>query len=198
MNFSEALILENEHLRLEPLQMEHYPYLLPISEAYPDLLKYSPSPFGGADNLRAYIEIALAARAEENRYPFAIFDKGSKTYLGSSSLGNYSKKDARIEIGWTWINPNVQGSGLNRKAKELLLTYAFEQLALVRVEFKTDYRNQQSRRALEKIGASFEGTLRSNTLMQDGFYRDTCFYSILKTEWPEIKRTIFQNQEASD
>lgn len=197
MNFSETLILENEFLRLEPLQMEHYTHLLPISETYPDLLQYSPSPFGGADNLRAYLEIALEARAQGSRYPFAIFDKGSQTYIGSTSFGNYSKNDARIEIGWTWINRSLQGSGINRKAKELLLTYAFESLALMRVEFKTDFRNKQSRRALEKIGASFEGTLRSNTLMQDGHYRDTCFYSILKSEWPEIKRSIFQNQGPS-
>lgn len=197
MNFNETLILENEFLRLEPLQMEHYPHLLPISETYPDLLRYSPSPFGGADNLRTYLEIALEARAQGSRYPFAIFDKGSQTYIGSTSFGNYSKNDARIEIGWTWINRSLQGSGINRKAKELLLTYAFESLALMRVEFKTDFRNKQSRRALEKIGASFEGTLRSNTLMQDGHYRDTCFYSILKSEWPEIKRSIFLNQGPS-
>ena len=190
-DFKQELILENDRVRLEPLQESHFSALLPICEQAPKLLQYSPSAFGTAGHLQAYIEQALAARRNEQRYPFATYDKQLGQMVGSTSFGNVSNPHRRLEIGWTWITPQVQRSGLNRKAKLLQLSYAFETLGLARVEFKADARNEASRRAMEGIGATFEGCLRSHTLMQDGFRRDTVYYSILQEEWPMVKRERF-------
>lgn len=190
-DFKQELILENDRVRLEPLQESHFSALLLICEQAPDLLQYSPSAFGTAAHLQAYIEQALAARRNEQRYPFATYDKQLGQLVGSTSFGNVSNFHRRLEIGWTWITPQVQRSGLNRKAKLLQLSYAFETLGFARVEFKADARNEASRRAMEGIGATFEGCLRSHTLMQDGFRRDTVYYSILQEEWPVVKQERF-------
>lgn len=190
-NISDNLILENDRVRLEPLQELHYDALLPICLQTPDLLRFSPSAFGTADSLQHYIQGALQARSTGQRYPFATYDKQQSTYVGSTSFGNMSNAHRRLEIGWTWLSPIVQRTGLNRNAKFLQLSYAFEVLGFARVEFKADARNLPSRRAMEAIGASYEGTLRSHTLMQDGFRRSTVYYSILKDEWPTIKEDVF-------
>src|SRR5690606_4403529 len=105
--------------------------------------------------------------------------------------GSISLKDLRLEIGWTWIDRATQGSGLNKHCKYLLLSYAFENLGIQRIEFKTDSRNIQSRKAIEKIGGVYEGLLRNHTLLPDGYRRDTVYYSILKAEWEAVKRRHF-------
>lgn len=187
MIFDKNIVLENEAVRLEPLSMEHYDHLLPIALNHPDLLLYSPSPFGSAEKLKDNIRLALEARTREERYAFAIYGKSEKRFVGSSSYGNLSVKDARVEIGWTWLDKETQGSGLNRHCKYLLLNYAFTELGMLRVEFKTDSRNLQSRRAIEKIGGIYEGSLRSHTVLPDGYRRDTVYYSILKDEWLKMR-----------
>lgn len=191
-DFNERISLENERVRLDPLQMEHLEVLWPIAQKHPDLLTYSPSPFGTRDLYEDYFTFAFQAKADHFRYPFIIFDKEQKTYAGSTSYGNISNKDKRLEIGWTWLGKEFQGTGLNKYCKSLLLEYAFEKLFFSRVELKTDSRNSQSRRAMEKIGAVFEGELRSHTLMNDGFRRNTVYYSILDNEWPLLKTRIFK------
>lgn len=191
MNFTENIVLENSRIRLEALSEAHLDKLLPIAINHPNLLQYSPSPFGTTELLKENINIALKSRNEKQRYAFVIFDKQSNRYIGSTSYGNISIKDKRLEIGWTWLDKTAQGTGLNLYCKHLLLTYAFEKLDILRVEFKTDSRNKQSQKAIEKIGGKFEGTLRSHTLMLDGYRRDTSYYSILKQEWNTINETKF-------
>ena len=193
-DFEPDIVLENERVRLEPLTEDHLPHLLPIALSQPDLLQYSPSRFGDEESLKSYMGSALIGRALEERYPFVIYDKPTQRYVGSTSFGNVSNANLRLEIGWTWIDQELQRSGLNRANKFLMLRYAFETLAFERVEFKSDSRNEQSRRAMEAIGATYEGTLRSHTLMSDGFRRSTVYYSILKEEWPEINARVFSNQ----
>jgi RimJ/RimL family protein N-acetyltransferase len=192
-DFDADLILENERSRLEPLTEAHFDALLPIALAQPDLLRYSPSAFGTEESLKAYFGNALVARALEERYPFAIFDKQSGKYAGSTSFGNVADTHKRLEIGWTWIDADLQRSGLNRNNKFLMLRYGFETLGFERIEFRADSRNENSRRAMEALGASLEGELRSHTIMPDGFRRNTVFYSILKAEWAGIKQSIFAN-----
>ena len=192
MNFIENIVLENSRVRLEPLNEIHFEELLPIAISHPDLLQFSPSPFGTAELLKENINTAIKSRNNQQRYAFVIFDKQNKRYIGSTSFGNISIKDKRLEIGWTWIHKTAQGTGLNLYCKHLLLTYAFEELGILRVEFKTDSRNIQSQKAIEKIGGKFEGTLRSHTLMLDGYRRDTSYYSILKEEWNTINESVFK------
>lgn len=191
MNFPENLTLENDRVRLEPLSMDHLSELLSITLNYPDLLQFSPSPFGSEELLKRNIEEAITARGDKQRYPFAIFDKLTDKYVGSTSYGNISLKDQRLEIGWTWLDKASQGTGLNKQCKHLLLSHAFAKLEMQRVAFRTDVRNAQSRKAIEKIGGVYEGTLRSHTLMLDGHRRDTVCYSILREEWPTVEGRLF-------
>lgn len=191
-DFNKEITLENEFIKLAPLQEKHLQDLLPIALENPKLLQYSPSLFGTEIHLKNYIESALEPRSEKLRYPFIIFDKKAEKYVGSTSFGNISNKDLRLEIGWTWLDKKVQGTGLNKRCKFLLLSFVFEKLKFERLELKTDARNQQSRKAIEKIGGKLEGELRSHILMTDGHRRDTVYYSILKNEWENIKKTIFE------
>lgn len=190
MDLTQTIVLENRRTRLEPLGLSHLDFLLPIPLKYPNLLRYSPSAFGTREQLETYIQTALKDRAN-GRYAFAIFDKEEDRFVGSTSYGNISPANHRLEIGWTWLDKDVQGSGINKYCKHLLLEYAFEVLGWERVELKTDSRNLQSRRAMEKIGAKYEGELRNHVLMRDGYRRNTVYYSILREEWMVIRETIF-------
>lgn len=187
-----ALLLENTRVRLEALIEQHIELLLPIAMKHPTVLRYSPSPFGSAENLKAYFSVAFEAKKAGSRYPFAIFDKKENRYVGSSNFGTISNTHKHIEIGWTWIDKAVQRTGLNRNCKFLLLQHAFETLKFERVELKTDSQNVQSRTAILGIGATYEGTLRSHTLMLDGYRRNTVYFSILKAEWPSVKERVFK------
>ena len=108
--------------------------------------------------------------------------------IGSSSFGNISYYDKRIEIGWTWLARECQGKGFNQSAKYLMLKYGFETLHMERIEFKSDVLNIAARKGLSKIGCMEEGILRSHTLMTNRRRRDTMYYSILKDEWSGIKQ----------
>ena len=182
-DFEKDHLFENERANIRPLTPDDLELLGPIAYQNKDLLAYSPSQIHTKELLSNYIHAALQARANQQRYPFIIFDKAKNQCAGSTSFGNVSNKDRRLEIGWTWIGPEFQGTGLNKACKDLLMTYAFETLDFERVEFRIDSRNIKSRRAVEKLGAQFEGELRSHTLMSDGFRRNTVYDGILKSEW---------------
>ena len=177
--------------RLEPLELKHVEELFPIFVKYPDLHKYSPKMVKTRDNLVEYITIALEAREKGLVYAFAIYDKRKNAFAGSTRYANISEHDSRLEIGWTWLSEDFQGTGLNKNCKFLLLRNAFENLDLERVEFRADSRNKKSIRAMEKIGAVYEGKLRNHMKMSEGPRRDTVYLSILKSEWAEIRKTIF-------
>lgn len=189
-SFSEHIILENEFALLRPMEKTDFKELSKISYDY-DIWKFTVSRCMNDEELNNYINAAMKERAKKSRYSFVIIDKISNLVAGSSSFGNISNKDKRLEIGWSWLGKNFRGTGLNKSIKYLMLKYAFEHLGFERVEFKTDVLNERSRKALRKIGATEEGILRSHTLMQDGRRRDTIYYSILKMEWTGIKNSIF-------
>jgi len=184
------LSLEDERVALSPLKQVHISELAPIGKAHPELVRYSPYLIGTREDLDQFISKRLAEKTEETSHSFIIFDKQKQAYAGSTSYLNISYHNARLEIGATWIAPDFQGTGLNKHMKYLMLCYAFETLKMKRVELKTDVRNLQSQRAMEKIGAQYEGKLRSHTLMTDGHRRDTVYYSILAEEWPKIKTQL--------
>lgn len=189
-DYTADVILQNERTLLRPLTAAGYSDLLPIALSDDKLLQYSPMPVYAEELLQQYIETAIAERQKQQRYAFIIFDKKAAQYAGSTSFLNISNKDRRLEIGATWLGKPFQQTGLNRHNKWLMLQYVFEQLGFERVEFKTDERNTASRTAIEKIGGQYEGTLRSHTLMYDGYRRNTVYYSILRSEWPAIKQLL--------
>jgi RimJ/RimL family protein N-acetyltransferase len=189
-NHNEHIMLENDVVRLSPLHYDHLAELGKIAFTEKKLVQYSPTQIHNEELLKNYIKTALDDRLKGHRYSFAVYDKIKNRLAGSTSFGNIANKDLRIEIGWTWIGQEFQQTGLNRNMKFLMMQYVFETLQFERLELRTDERNEKSRKAIEKIGGKFEGVLRSHMLMPDGHRRNTYCYSILKSEWPEIRKNI--------
>jgi RimJ/RimL family protein N-acetyltransferase len=190
MNFLHQIVLENDHVLLRPFKPEDAAQLESIVYDE-DIWRYMISRISNRQELDTWMQAALTDRAAGQRYTFIIVDKASGSIAGSTAFGNVSDRDKRLEIGWTWLARGFRGNGLNRQCKFLLLSYAFEVLQYERVELKADALNMRSRKAMLKIGATEEGILRSHTLMHDGRRRDTIYYSMLRSEWENIRRTIF-------
>ena len=178
--------LENSRVKLTLLDLSNYEHLVNITKEK-DLIYYSPSDISTPEKLRDYVQVAVDGYYQKTTIPFIIYDKDKQEYAGSTRFGLVNWKNKVLHIGWTWIGHNFQGTGLNANMKFLMLRYAFETLEFEKVEFRIDERNNKSRRAVEKLGATLEGILRKDTLMNDGFRRSTCCYGILKEEWPTIK-----------
>ena len=184
--------LENERVLLSPITLENYIHLINIAQEK-GLIYYSPSDISSSETLKNYVKVALNGFEDKTTIPFIIYDKVKQQYAGSTRFGLINWKNKVLHIGWTWIGHNFQGTGVNKHMKFLMLQYAFETLEFEKVEFRIDERNQKSRKATEKLGATLEGILRNDTLMNDGFRRSTCCYGILKAEWTTIKLTIFKD-----
>jgi N-acetyltransferase len=187
LDFSKDIQLENERVLLRSLRTNDWVNLLKVATEDEHLVQFSPIRIHTEEYIKEYIKICIANRKAKTYYPFIIFDKQTNEYAGSTSFMAISNKDKRLEIGSTWIGHAFQRTGLNRQCKFLLLSYAFDTLEFERVELKTDERNTQSRKAIEKIGGQFEGIFRSHTVINDGFRRNTVYYSILKNEWQNLK-----------
>jgi RimJ/RimL family protein N-acetyltransferase len=177
------LILESEKLILRPLAQEDFTDLLALT-SFPDMWRFFTHDLSTEEGISTWAEPAF----NKSRLQFAVIDKISGAIAGSTAFGNFSSRDKRIEIGWTWLGKDFQGTGINQEMKRLMLCYCFESLDLERVEFKTDVLNVQARKALRNINAIEEGVLRSHTLMTKDRRRDTIYFSILKNEWPYVKR----------
>ncbi len=191
VDFDADIILENNKARLEPLSFIHFDGLFEAGNQDDSLLQYSFNRVHTREFLTLFIEKFTGDRKAKIGYPFAIFDKATGKYAGVTTFMAISNEHKRLEIGSTWIGKEYQRTGLNRNCKFLLLSHCFEKMGTERVELKTDARNIQSRTAILKIGATFEGELRNHSVMPDGYRRNTVVFSIVKEEWPEIKSTIF-------
>ena len=186
--------LEGKRVRLDPLSMDQYEQLCQIglNEA---LWRYSPTLVRSRADLQKYIASSLEAQQEGEVIPFVVFEKSSQALVGSTRFLNINVANKRVEIGATWIISAWQRTYVNTECKYLLLAHAFEELGCVRVEFKTDSLNEQSRKALLRIGAREEGILRNHMVMPDGRLRHSVYYSILDSEWPEVKGLLEQRME---
>ena len=180
------LILETLKVRIRPLNADDYKSYLRITNDE-SMWIYFTYDLSVESELKAWIGIALEDLKKRNRLAFTIVEKATGNPIGSTSFGNISYRDKRIEIGWTWISREFQGKGVNNDIKYLMLKYIFETLGFERAEIKTDVLNLPARKALQRIGAKEEGILRSHTLMTHGRRRDTIYYSILRSEWEEVK-----------
>lgn len=171
------LVLESDHILLRPLQTEDFPALLELTQD-PALWTYFTHDLSTLAGLEAWASGHFAGE----RLQFVVVNKSTQQVLGSTGFGNYFPRDLRIEIGWTWLGRAAQGTGTNPEMKALMLQYAFNELGMLRVEFKTDVLNLPARKALLRLGATEEGILRSHTLMTHSRRRDTIYYSFLKGE----------------
>ncbi|MGH3738307.1 MAG: GNAT family N-acetyltransferase [Micromonosporaceae bacterium] len=184
-----AARLENDHVLLRPIAPDDRESLRAIAMD-PEIWRYFVAAVGNDAEFDAFFDACLSDHRAGRRAVYHITDKSTGRAAGSMSFGNLSEPDRRLEIGWSWLGRDFQGKGVNRWAKLLLLEHAFERLDAERVEFKTDQLNQQARRGLRNIGATEEGTFRSYNPMPDGRRRDAVFYSVLRAEWPEVKRQL--------
>jgi len=176
-------ILEDERVKLRPLEEEDINFLLPFALEEPDTWKYSGISAKGQQGMRNYIRAALHGRASETQYPFIVFDKETRQYVGSTRFYDIQPDNAMLQLGYTWYGSKFRGTGLNKHCKFLLLQFAFETLGMYRVEFRADARNERSIAAMKSIGCTAEGILRSNMWLEDGTRRDSIVLSILKEEW---------------
>jgi RimJ/RimL family protein N-acetyltransferase len=188
---SPELKLETDKVLLRPLQHLDIVSFANITND-PSLWNYFTLLLDDPAQLQQWVEIALKEREEGKRIPFTIIEKATGAVCGSTSFGNISYFDKRIEIGWSWLGKQFQGTGINFHAKFSLLSYAFDVLDWERVEIKTDNLNERSKQALRKIGATEEGVLRSHMQMPKNRRRDSVYFSIIKNEWPPIRNSIFK------
>jgi len=133
---------------------------------------------------------ALEEREKGNHYPFVIQHKQTQKLIGSTRFLDIQPKDKKLEIGFTWITKPYWGTAINFECKLLLMAFCFEVLKANRVQLKTDERNIRSRTAIQKIGGKFEGIFRKDRILDNGFIRNSVYFSILDTEWPEVKKKI--------
>jgi len=139
------------------------------------------------ERMQAEIARRLGLQAAGSMLPFAVIEAGSRKAVGMTTYMNVDAANKRVEIGSTWYRARVQRSSLNTECKRLLLGHAFEALECIAVEFRTHFFNQQSRRAIERLGAKLDGILRNHQRAANGTLRDTCVYSITMAEWPTVK-----------
>jgi RimJ/RimL family protein N-acetyltransferase len=192
----QPVTLNGKVIRLEPLSMKHFSDLCEIGLDQ-DLWKITMTIIRTPEEMKSYIDEAVRLQELGSALPFAIVEQSSGKAIGSTRFGNLDRTNRRVEIGWTWVARKWQRTAVNTEAKLLLLTHAFETLKYIRVEFKTDSLNQQSRNALLRIGAKEEGVLRNHMIAPGGRIRHSVYFSIIDSEWIEVKKRLRQNLDTS-
>jgi RimJ/RimL family protein N-acetyltransferase len=144
------------------------------------------------EELHAYVGEALANAEAGLELPLVTIRRGDGRVVGSTRYLALRPEHRSVEIGWTWLHPDVWGTGINVEAKLLMLEHAFERLGCLRVELKTDARNERSRAAMEALPAQFEGVHRKSMLVRGGRRRDSAWYSVIDDEWPEVRANLLR------
>ncbi|MGH7492491.1 MAG: GNAT family N-acetyltransferase [bacterium] len=189
-----AVVLTGQYVRLEPLTRGHHAALCAVG-LDEELWRWNPLSVKTAEDMEAYVDAALQEQAEGKSLPFVTALKESGQIVGGTRFGNIDRQNRRVEIGWTWIGRPWQRTAVNTEAKYLMLAHAFEKLGCLRVEFKTDFLNERSRRAILRLGAKEEGVFRNHMITMAGRVRHSVYYSITDTEWPAIKAALQQKLE---
>jgi N-acetyltransferase len=181
------VVLQGRVVRLEPLRAEHAQGLYNRGRVQADWAYMPRGCFVDLADTRQWIEEALTA---PGHLPFAIIDGEKDKVAGSTRYLAIRPEHRSLEIGYTWLGQEWQRTAANTEAKLLLLSHAFEKLGCVRVEFKTDARNERSQQALLRIGAKPEGVLRNHMIVQNNYLRDSVYFSVIESEWPEVKKGL--------
>ncbi len=189
------VVLTGKYVRLEPMTEAHVQGLaeIGVGQTFWDFMVYGN--INSADDMRNWV-LELLSRAEKGTdLPFVVIHLASGRVAGATRYLNIMPKDRGLEIGGTWYGTEFRRTAVNTECKYLLLRHAFETLGCIRVQLKTDLRNERSQKAIERIGAVKEGVLRNHMILPDGRYRDSVFYSILDTEWPDVKKRLEEMME---
>ena len=181
--------LEGELAALEPLGAGHADELWEAAQA-PEIWRWLAHVGRDRECFDHWMELALDAAAAGTEGPFAVRRRADGRVVGSSRYMAVRPNDRALEIGWTWFEPGAWRTGINLETKLLMLGHAFDDLGCVRVEFKTDARNERSRAALAALPAQFEGVLRNHMIVPDVGQRDSAYFSVIDSEWPEARANL--------
>ncbi len=186
----EPVTLVGKHVRLEPMTEAHIPGLtvIGVGQSFWDFMLYGNMETEA--DMQNWVRDIIARGEKGTDLPFVAIHLASGRVAGATRYLNIMPKDRGLEIGGTWYGPEFQRSPVNTECKYLLLTHAFETLGCIRVQLKTDLRNERSQKAIERIGAKKEGVLRNHMILPDGRFRHSVFYSILDTEWGDVKKNL--------
>ena len=184
------ITLQGNHARLEPLSEDHVRGLteIGVGQTFWHFMLYGDMQTE-ADMRNWVLDIMDRGRKGAD-LPFAVIDVTSGRVAGATRYLNISPKDRGLEIGGTWYGAEFQRTAINTECKYLLMRHAFETLGAIRVQLKTDLRNERSQRAIERLGAKKEGVLRNHMILPDGYIRHSVFYSVIDSEWAEVKQTL--------
>lgn len=183
----EPMTLSTDKVLLCPLSLEHVDDFYEAG-SFPDIWRWSlPDKCTSKAVTKAWIEYSQSMMDKREHIAFAIIDKISGKFVGSTRYCSINFEDKSIEIGFTFITPQYQRSYINTHAKYCLLKHAFEVLGAIRVEFKTHENNEKSRNAITRLGATFEGILRKQRILSDGSERNTAIFSVIDDEWGAVK-----------
>ncbi len=183
--------LQGSVVRLEPVRREHTElFWLAAKDVLDEIFQWIPYPMKTIEDFERLVEKALSEQERGESVVFATVESKSGRVIGSTRFMNIDRANRRVEIGSTWIAPAWQRSAVNTEAKYLMMRHAFEVWQCIRVELKTDALNEKSRNAILRIGAKEEGMLRKHLITWTGRVRDTKYFSILDTEWPEVRARL--------
>ena len=181
--------LEGSIVVLEPLREDHVEPLWEAAQA-PEIWAWLAHLGESRELFDRWFEMSVEAAVAGSEGPFATRSMDSGAIVGSSRYLNVRPADRVVEIGWTWLHPSAWRSGANLEAKLLMMRHAFETLGCVRVEFKTDARNERSRAALTALPAQLEGVMRNHMIVPDVGLRDSAYFSVIDSEWPEVRANL--------
>jgi len=185
--------LEGSVVRLQPIRREHAEIFWEVAkDSLDDIFQWIPYRLNTREDFQHLVEKIFEEQERGESVAFATVELASGKVIGSTRFMNIDRANRRVEIGSTWIIPAWQRTTVNTEAKFLMLRHAFEEWRCIRVELKTDALNQKSRNAIGRIGAKEEGTLRKHLITWTGRVRDSVYFSILDTEWPEVRARLEQ------
>jgi N-acetyltransferase len=184
------VFLEGRFVVLEPMLQKHAPDILDAGKEL-DWAWMSVN-LDRLESVENWISDAIEAERRGEEFAFVVKEKSTGDVIGSTRYMDTHSRQRGTEIGWTWYTPTVWGTVVNPECKLLLLTHAFEDWGAIRVQLKTDYNNVRSQRAIEKLGAKYEGRLRNHRFRADGTIRDSVMYSIIPDEWPTVKASLIE------
>ncbi|HWL24302.1 MAG TPA: GNAT family N-acetyltransferase [Ureibacillus sp.] len=181
------IYLENEIVQLRPVSLEDVDGIYEAAN-HPEIWEHMSVTLLTKESVQLHVQNAIKEREANQTYMFVIIHKESNQIIGSTSFLDIALAHKRVEIGSTWIQPTYWRTNVNSNCKYLLLRYCFEELELNRVQIKTGHENFRSQKAIERLGATKEGILRNHMIRKEGTIRHTVMYSIIKEEWPDIKK----------
>lgn len=182
----------NDRAMLRLMHVNDVASLFTIVEGNKEIWMYLISTMDSYQDMEQYVQVAIKGFQEGTDLPFVVIDQKTNEIVGSTRLYSISNDNKTVELGQTWYHPSVHRTSINTECKYMLLQYAFEELQMLRVQIKTDLRNEKAQRAIERLGAVKEGVLRNERKLPHGYIRDAVVYSIIASEWPVIKEQLLQ------